>query len=119
MINPSKFLTALRDMGVDFFSGVPDSLLKDFCACVSHELTETSHVITANEGAAIGLSIGHYLGTGQIPLVYMQNSGLGNIVNPLLSLASSEVYSTPMLLMIGWRENLVLRMSHNMSIRGE
>ena len=103
MINPSKFLTALRDMGVDFFSGVPDSLLKDFCACVSHELTETSHVITANEGAAIGLSIGHYLGTGQIPLVYMQNSGLGNIVNPLLSLASSEVYSTPMLLMIGWR----------------
>ena len=53
--------------------------------------------------AAVGLAIGHYIGTGSLPLVYLQNSGLGNSVNPLLSLASPEVYGTPMLLMLGWR----------------
>ena len=62
-----------------------------------------NHVIAANEGSAIGIAIGYNLATQKIPLVYLQNSGLGNAVNPLLSLADKKVYSIPMLLMIGWR----------------
>lgn len=103
MLNPDEYLRALNDAGVNFFAGVPDSLLKDFCACVTKTMATRDHVIAANEGAAVGLAIGHYIGTGSIPLVYLQNSGLGNIVNPLLSLASPEVYGIPILLMLGWR----------------
>ena len=103
MIKPSNYLNCLNSFGINFFAGVPDSLLKEFCACVKETCTQDNHLITANEGAAIGLGIGHYLGTGQVPMVYLQNSGLGNIINPLLSLASKEVYGIPMLIMIGWR----------------
>lgn len=103
MLAPSDYLRVLGDAGVTFFTGVPDSLLKEFCACVTMTLKPEDHVIAANEGASVGLAIGHYIGTGSLPLVYLQNSGLGNTVNPLLSLASPEVYGTPMLLMLGWR----------------
>ena len=89
--------------GISFFTGVPDSLLRDFCACVSDHTDESSHVIAANEGGSIALATGHYLATGRPALAYMQNSGLGNAVNPLLSLADPEVYAVPMLIMIGWR----------------
>ena len=84
-----------------FFTGVPDSLLKNFCAYVSDNAE--NHIIAANEGGAVALAIGNYLATGGLPLVYLQNSGLGNCVNPLLSLADDEVYGIPMLLLIGWR----------------
>lgn len=103
MLTPSDYLHVLRASGVTFYTGVPDSLLKEFCACVTTTMKPQNHVIAANEGAAMGLAIGHYMGTGSIPLVYLQNSGLGNIVNPLLSLASSDVYGIPILLMLGWR----------------
>jgi sulfopyruvate decarboxylase TPP-binding subunit len=103
MLAPSDYLSVLSDSGVTFFTGVPDSLLKDFCACVTATTKPQHHVIAANEGASVGLAIGHYIGTGSLPLVYLQNSGLGNAVNPLFSLASPEVYGTPMLLMLGWR----------------
>ena len=103
MLQPKTYLDQLLEMGVSFFAGVPDSLLKNFCACVDDSLKSNSHIIAANEGSAVGLGIGHHLGTGAIPMVYMQNSGLGNSVNPLLSLASPEVYGIPMLLLIGWR----------------
>ena len=103
MLCPIDYLRVLGDSGVTFFTGVPDSLLKEFCACVTMTLKPEDHLISANEGAAVGLAIGHYIGTGSLPLVYLQNSGLGNAVNPLLSLASPEVYGTPMLLMLGWR----------------
>ena len=103
MLAPSDYLRVLGDAGVTFFTGVPDSLLKEFCACVTMSLKPEDHVIAANEGASVGLAIGHYIGTGSLPWVYLQNSGLGNTVNPLLSLASPEVYGTPMLLMLGWR----------------
>jgi phosphonopyruvate decarboxylase len=103
MLAPSDFLRVLGDAGVTFFTGVPDSLLKEFCACVTETLKPEDHLIAANEGASVGLAIGHYIGNGSLPLVYLQNSGLGNAVNPLLSLASPEVYGTPMLLMLGWR----------------
>jgi len=103
MLQPDRTFEQLRDQGVQMFTGVPDSLLADFCAYVTDHAPEQDHVITANEGNAIALAAGHYLGTGTPALVYMQNSGLGNAVNPLLSLADEEVYSLPMLLLIGWR----------------
>lgn len=103
MINPGNYLDSLNTSGVNFFAGVPDSLLKEFCACVSQKYDQDAHLITANEGAAIGLGIGYFLGTGHVPMIYLQNSGLGNIINPVLSLASEHVYGIPMLIMVGWR----------------
>ena len=102
-ISPLKFYKALDKNNIDFFTGVPDSLLKQFCLCIDDNVPEDRHVITANEGNAIALAAGYYLGTSKIPLVYMQNSGLGNSVNPLLSLCDPDVYSIPMLILIGWR----------------
>ena len=103
MLDPANVYAQLTDRGVGFYSGVPDSLLKDFCAYVTDNAPADSHVIAANEGSALGLAAGYHLATGGLALVYLQNSGVGNIVNPLLSLADSEVYSLPMVLMIGWR----------------
>jgi len=103
MIAPELFFNALRKNGIKFFTGVPDSLLKYFCSYVANKAENENHVIAANEGAALGIAIGHHFATGDTPLVYMQNSGLGNIVNPLTSLADPAIYSVPMILMIGWR----------------
>ncbi len=103
MLKPQTFFDALRSAGVDYFAGVPDSLLKTFCAYVTDHAAPQKHVIAANEGAAIGLAMGYHLATGKVPLVYLQNSGLGNTINPLTSLVDTEVYRIPMLLLIGWR----------------
>ena len=103
MIDPGSFYKSLVDEGINFFCGVPDSLLKDFCAYVTTNTPSENNIISVNEGAAVALASGYHLATGRIPLVYMQNSGLGNATNPLLSLADRDVYSIPMLLMIGWR----------------
>ena len=103
MISPKRFFEILKSNGINFFTGVPDSLLKDFCAYVTDNVSKKDHIINSNEGAAIALASGHYIATGKPGLVYMQNSGLGNAINPLLSLADSEVYSIPILLVIGWR----------------
>ena len=103
MINNAQFLDTLQQEGISLFTGVPDSLLKELCACITASVDARRHIITANEGAAVALATGHHIATGEIALVYMQNSGLGNTVNPLLSIADREVYSIPMLLMIGWR----------------
>jgi phosphonopyruvate decarboxylase len=103
MLAPASVHELIRSQGIRYFAGVPDSLLADFCAFVTDHEDEHAHVITANEGNAVALASGHYLATGEPALVYMQNSGLGNAVNPLLSLSDEEVYSIPMLMMIGWR----------------
>jgi len=103
MISPNHFLDLLQSRGVDFFTGVPDSLLKHFCACISDKAPKNKHVIAANEGNAIALATGYHLATGKLGLVYMQNSGLGNAANPLISLTDPDVYSIPLLLVIGWR----------------
>jgi|TARA_Y100000310_G_C20677805_1_gene814103 phosphonopyruvate decarboxylase len=103
MIHPSDFYNLLKENEINFFTGIPDSLLKSFCAYVTDNTSFENHVISANEGGAIALAAGNYLSTGKIPLVYMQNSGQGNAVNPLMSLTDSDVYSMPMLLLIGWR----------------
>lgn len=103
MVRPVFFIEKLRGQGVDFFAGVPDSLLKNVCAYITDHLDARHNIIAANEGAAIGLAAGHYLATGQPACVYMQNSGEGNIINPLASLTDPEVYNIPVLLLIGWR----------------
>ena len=103
MLNTKDFLTLLKNNGISFFSGVPDSLLKDICAYITSSTSDNQHIMSANEGGAVALGVGYHLATGKIPLIYMQNSGLGNVVNPLLSLADREVYSIPMMLLIGWR----------------
>ena len=103
MISPERIFDTIRDQGISFFTGVPDSLLKDFCAYVTDHVDEQAHIIAANEGNAIALAAGWFMACGEPALVYMQNSGLGNAVNPLVSLADPEVYSIPMLIMIGWR----------------
>ena len=102
MLDARRFVSVLQANGVDFFTGVPDSLLKSFCAYVTDTCGD-NHVIAANEGGAVGLAAGHYLATGKPALVYMQNSGQGNAVNPLCSLADPDVYSIPMVLLVGWR----------------
>lgn len=103
MINPKFFVDILRNYGINFFAGVPDSLLKNICAYISDNIDRKHNIIAANEGGAISLTAGHYLATGEIGCVYMQNSGEGNIINPLASLTDKEVYNIPVLLLIGWR----------------
>lgn len=103
MIRPQFFYDILAGYGIDFYAGVPDSLLKNLCAYITDHADASHHIITANEGGAMGLAAGHYLATGQIPVVYMQNSGEGNIINPLASLTDPDVYHIPVLLIIGWR----------------
>jgi phosphonopyruvate decarboxylase len=103
VIECQDFYKILEEAGLEFYAGVPDSLLKNFCFFVDDALPSSKHIITANEGSAVGLATGYHLATGKIPVVYLQNSGLGNTINPLLSIADPEVYSIPMLLIIGWR----------------
>lgn len=103
MIRPSYFYNLLIKNGTDFFAGVPDSLLKNFCAYITDTAPAEKHIISANEGSATALACGYHFATGKIPLIYMQNSGEGNMVNPMLSIADKDVYSVPMLIVIGWR----------------
>jgi phosphonopyruvate decarboxylase len=103
MVDPRTLFLAARELGITLFCGVPDSLLRYFTACISNNDEQIDHVIVANEGAGIALATGHHLATGGIGLVYMQNSGIGNAANPLLSLAARDVYGIPVLLIIGWR----------------
>ena len=103
MIRPEFFIEKLRENGIDCFAGVPDSLLKNMCAYITDHFDAAHNIIAANEGAAVGLAAGHYLATGKPACVYMQNSGEGNIINPIASLTDQEVYNIPVLLLIGWR----------------
>lgn len=103
MIRPEFFIETLKQKGINCYAGVPDSLLKNICAYITDHFDPTHNIIAANEGAAVGFAAGHYLATGQPACVYMQNSGEGNIINPLVSLTDQEVYNIPVLLLIGWR----------------
>lgn len=103
MLSPKIFFEELKKHNINFFTGVPDSLLKSFCAYITDNTDEKNNIIAANEGNAIGLATGYYISTGYIPLVYLQNSGEGNIINPICSLADDDIFGIPMLLLIGWR----------------
>jgi len=103
VIEAEDFIRWLDEEGVNFFTGVPDSLLKEFGTYVHQELPLERHLIAANEGNAVAVAMGYHLRTGSTPLVYLQNSGIGNTVNPLLSLVDPDVYGIPMVLLVGWR----------------
>jgi len=103
MLSPKIFYKNLIDNDINFFTGVPDSLLKSICGYIADKTPVKNHIISSNEGSAVAIGIGYHLATDKIPMIYMQNSGLGNAINPLLSLADPAVYSIPMLLLIGWR----------------
>ena len=88
----------------DFFAGVPDSLLRPLCDWLITEYgISKKHIVAANEGNALALAAGYHLATGKIPVVYMQNSGIGNIINPLTSLMNDKVYAIPCVFIVGWR----------------
>lgn len=92
-------------IGADFYTGVPDSQLKSLCDFLMNEygIDEKHHVIGANEGNCVALAAGYHLATGKVPVVYMQNSGEGNIINPVASLLNDKVYGIPIVFIVGWR----------------
>lgn len=102
-----KIETIIKEMqklGIGSIIGVPDSTLKEFCDYMNYENPRNlKHYVPANEGAAVGLAAGIYLGTGKPACIYMQNSGIGNAANPIISLLNKEVYDIPALFMVGWR----------------
>ena len=102
MISVEEFAKVLKANKINFFSGVPDSCLKEFTYYLE-KFEKKNHLIAVNEGNAVAIGIGYYLSKKKIPLIYMQNSGLGNAINPLISIAHKKVYSIPLLLLIGWR----------------
>ena len=94
-----------RILGAEFYTGVPDSQLKALCNYLMHTygIDPKHHLIAANEGNCTALAAGYHLATGKVPVVYMQNSGQGNIINPVASLLSDKVYAIPVIFVIGWR----------------
>ena len=103
MLDLKKLHQIFDTLGIRFYTGVPDSLLNDFCLYLSENIPDERHVIAANEGNAIAIAAGYHLATGSVPLVYMQNSGIGNSLNPLISLTNIQTYAIPLILLIGWR----------------
>ena len=112
MINTKNLFAFFRKNNINFFSGVPDSVLKN-TKIYFEKMPFTKHMVTSNEGSSIALCIGYHLSTGNLPCAYMQNSGLGNAINPLISIAHKKVYSIPLLLLIGWRGAPALKTNHN------
>ena len=104
MIHPKALLDLLYEQEIEFFTGVPDSQLREFCDYLTQTLgISNQHIVAPNEGNAVALAAGYHLATGKIGMVYMQNSGLGNAVNPMTSLVDPKVYAIPLVYMIGWR----------------
>ncbi|MBR5839880.1 MAG: hypothetical protein IKZ84_15165, partial [Victivallales bacterium] len=101
-MNVERFLEII---GSEFYAGVPDSQLKALCDCliVRYGVDGVHHVIAANEGNCVALAAGYYLATGKVSVVYMQNSGIGNAVNPIASLLNEKVYGIPCIFVVGWR----------------
>lgn len=95
----------LNIIGSDFYTGVPDSQLRALCDCLidKYGIDPKHHIICANEGNCVALGAGYHLATGKIPVIYMQNSGEGNIVNPVTSLTNDNVYAIPQIFIVGWR----------------
>lgn len=99
-----NIINKIQSIGINSIIGVPDSTLKEFCDYINYENpNDLKHYVPANEGAAVGLAAGIYLGSGKPACVYMQNSGIGNAVNPIASLLNQEVYDIPALFLVGWR----------------
>ena len=118
MIKISSLINILKKNNSNFFTGVPDSVLKELSVFLQNKKKKT-HIIATNEGSAVSIGIGHYLSTKKIPCVYMQNSGLSNALNPLISIAHHKVYSIPLILIIGWRGSPRLKDEPQHNVKGK
>tara|TARA_Y100000996_G_C22548469_1_gene652806 strand:- start:806 stop:1906 length:1101 start_codon:yes stop_codon:yes gene_type:complete len=118
MIKAETLITLLTKNKSEFFTGVPDSVLKEFSSSLQKK-NRIKHIIATNEGSAVSLGIGHYLSTRKIPTIYMQNSGLSNALNPLISIAHKKVYSIPLILIIGWRGSPRLKDEPQHNVKGK
>ena len=103
MINAKYFIEQLQKVGINFFIGVPDSLLSEFSKSLHFDFNDKNHIVSTNEGSALATGMGYHLSSGNYPLIYLQNSGLGNLVNPYTSLLHKEIYKIPFILLVGWR----------------
>ena len=117
MIKVSSLINLLKKNNNKFFTGVPDSVLKELSYSLQKK-SKKNHIIATNEGAAVSIGIGHYLSTKSIPCIYMQNSGLSNAMNPLISIAHEKVYSIPLILIIGWRGSPRLKDEPQHNVKG-
>ena len=118
MINSKKVINLLKKNKTNFFTGVPDSILRELSS-VLQKKNKKNHIIAANEGAAVSIGIGNYLATKKIPAIYMQNSGLSNALNPLISIAHQKVYSIPLILIIGWRGSPKIKDEPQHEVKGK
>ena len=118
MIEVKSLINLLKKNNTDFFTGVPDSVLKELSFFL-HNKNKKNHIIATNEGSAIALGIGHYLSTKKVPCIYMQNSGLSNALNPLISIAHEKVYSVPLILIIGWRGSPNIKDEPQHNVKGQ
>lgn len=118
MIKVKSLINILKKNKSDFFTGVPDSVLKELSFELQNK-TKKNHIIASNEGSAISIGIGHYLSTKKIPTIYMQNSGLSNALNPLISIAHPKVYSIPLILIIGWRGSPKIKDEPQHNVKGK
>jgi len=118
MIKVNALINLLKKNNTNFFTGVPDSVLKELSSSLQN-VNKKNHIIATNEGAAVSIGIGHYLSTKKIPAIYMQNSGLSNALNPLISIAHEKVYSIPLILIIGWRGSPRLKDEPQHNVKGK
>ena len=118
MIKVNSLISLLKKNNSNFFTGVPDSVLKELSYFLQKK-SKKNHIIATNEGSAVSIGIGHYLSTKNIPCVYMQNSGLSNALNPLISIAHEKVYSIPLILIIGWRGSPRIKDEPQHNVKGK
>jgi len=116
MIKVESLINLFKENNSNFYSGVPDSVLKEFCSSLKNN---KKHIIATNEGAAVSIGIGHYLSTKNVPIIYLQNSGLSNALNPLISIAHEKVYSIPLILIIGWRGSPLVKDEPQHNVKGK
>jgi phosphonopyruvate decarboxylase len=104
-LKAEALIDLLKEKSIDYFTGVPDSLLSGLCDCLiaKYGIQPGRHIIAHNEGGCVALAAGYHLATGKTPCIYLQNSGIGNIINPAASLIHPKVYGIPMLFIVGWR----------------
>ena len=118
MIKIDSLIKVLKRNNSDFFTGVPDSVLKELSQYLQSK-KNSKHVLATNEGSAISIGIGYYLSQKKLPCVYMQNSGLSNALNPLISIAHPKVYSIPLILIIGWRGSPKIKDEPQHNVKGK
>ena len=118
MVKINSLINILKKNNSDFFTGVPDSVLKEFSYYLQSK-KKIKHIVAVNEGAAVSIGIGYYLSSKKVPTIYMQNSGLSNALNPLISIAHKKVYSIPLILVIGWRGSPRVKDEPQHNVKGQ